>query len=68
MQYLLVYTSNTASLVGGDFTTNAHGLRFSRKFGFGALDAEAMVTRARSWIPVPRQVEENLPEIPAMRR
>ena len=32
----------------------------SRKFGFGVMDAEAMVTRARHWINVPPQLEESV--------
>ena len=55
MQYLLAYTSNRDSLTGGDWATNGAGLRVSHKFGFGAIDAEAMVTRARHWISVPEQ-------------
>ena len=39
----------------GDWFTNGGGLKVSPKFGFGALDAEAMVTRARRWINVPSQ-------------
>ena len=35
--------------------TNGAGLKFSHNFGFGAIDAEAMVTRARHWINVPSQ-------------
>ena len=57
MQYLLAYTSNRDSLTGGDWATNGAGLRVSHKFGFGAIDAEAMVTRARHWISVPEQQE-----------
>ena len=57
MQYLIAYTSNRDSLTGGDWATNGAGLRVSHKFGFGAIDAEAMVTRARHWISVPEQQE-----------
>ena len=39
--------------------TNAAGLQFSHQFGFGAIDAEAMVTRARRWINVPEQLTES---------
>ena len=53
MQYLVVYTSDTSSLVGGAWQTNGAGLNVSHKFGFGAIDAEAMVTRARTWTSVP---------------
>lgn len=35
--------------------TNGAGIRVSSQFGFGVIDAEAMVTRAREWINVPPQ-------------
>jgi hypothetical protein len=53
VKYLIAYTSNRDKLVGGDWITNGGGLKVSPKFGFGAIDAEAMVTRARRWINVP---------------
>ena len=55
VQYLIVYTSDTTKLKGGEWTTNGAGLRVSSQFGFGAIDAEAIVTRARNWINVPVQ-------------
>ena len=55
VQYLVVYTSNYSPLKSGGWKTNGAGLKFSHKFGFGAVDAEAMVTRARNWISVPAQ-------------
>ena len=55
VQYLIAYTSDRDSLVGGEWSTNGAGLKVSHKFGFGAVDAEAMVTRARRWINVPEQ-------------
>jgi len=55
VQYLIAYTSNPDILSGGDWVTNGAGLRVSSQFGFGALDAEALVTRARRWITVPEQ-------------
>ena len=58
IQYLFAYTSNPTSLVNGEWTTNGAGLSVSQKFGFGAIDAEAMVTRARRWIIVPEQITE----------
>ncbi len=60
IQYLTAYTSNRDILVDGQWTTNAAGLRVSHKFGFGAIDAEAMVTRARHWVNVPEQEMENV--------
>ena len=55
VQYLIVYTSNPNYLVNGDWRTNGAGLRVSHKHGFGAIDAEAMVTKAKRWISVPPQ-------------
>ena len=56
VQYLIAYTSNPNDLVNGDWRVNGAGLRVSHKHGFGAIDAEAMVTRAKRWINVPPQV------------
>ena len=54
--YLIAYTSNPDILTGDDWVTNGAGLRVSHHFGFGAIDAEAMVTRARHW----RHIEQQL--------
>ena len=56
--YLVVFTSNPSITTGGSYTTNGAGVRFSRQFGFGVLDTEAMVARARNWISVPPQIED----------
>lgn len=56
VQYLLAYTSNPSTLKDGDFQLNGGGLNVSHKYGFGALDVEAMVTRAKRWINVPHQL------------
>ena len=48
-----MYTSDTTQLEGGEWITNGAGLNVSSQFGFGAIDAEAMVTRAKNWINVP---------------
>lgn len=55
VQYLIAYTSDTSLLVKGDWVTNGGGMRVSQLFGFGAVDVEAMVTRAKRWTPVPPQ-------------
>ena len=60
MQYLLVYTCNTDPLTDREWTVNGAGRKISLKFGFGAIDAEAFVTRARNWITVPPQISETL--------
>ena len=48
VQYLIAYTSDSSQLVG-DWIINGGGLRVSPQFGFGAIDAEAYVNRARHW-------------------
>ncbi|XP_064404069.1 neuroendocrine convertase 2-like isoform X2 [Halichondria panicea] len=60
VQYLLVYTSNTDPLTDGEWTVNGAGRKISLKFGFGAIDAEAFVTRARNWTTVPPQISQTL--------
>ena len=60
VQYLIVYTSDPTPLLSRtpDAFTNGAGLRVSHQFGFGAIDAEAMVTRARRWTNVPTQQQD----------
>ena len=60
MQYLLVYTSNTNRLVNGEWITNGAGRLVSHKFGFGAIDAEAIISRGRHWINVPPQLSQSV--------
>ena len=60
VQYLIVYTSNPNDLANGDWRVNGGGLRVSHKHGFGAIDAEAMVTRAKKWISVPPQTTSTI--------
>ena len=60
VQYLLVYTSNPQLTNNTMITVNGAGLVVSRQFGFGVLDAEALVTRARHWISVPPQLEDEV--------
>ena len=58
VQYLIAYTANRNNLVDGDWVTNGGGLRVSHKFGFGAIDAEAIVSRGRHWTRVPAQLSQ----------
>ena len=60
IQYLIAYSSNPDILTGDDWVTNGGGLRVSHYFGFGAIDAEAMVTRAKNWTNVPEQHTETV--------
>jgi subtilisin family serine protease len=51
IQYLFVYTSTYKNLqIEPD--TNGAGLKYSSQFGFGAVNAEEFVNRARYWTPV----------------
>ena len=58
VQYLVAYASNPDNLLAltDDEFVNGAGLTVSHHFGFGAIDAEAMVTRARKWTNVPSQI------------
>ena len=63
VQYLIVYTANPQLTNGTDTEINGAGLAVSRQYGFGVMDAEAMVTRARHWINVPPQMNDTLTPI-----
>eukprot|EP00731_Ephydatia_muelleri_P020886 Em0013g613a len=60
IQYLIVYTANPNILSSTGWATNGAGRRFHLNFGFGAIDTEAMVTRARRWITVPAQMTSSV--------
>lgn len=55
VQHLLVKTSRPLHLRADDWKTNAAGLRVSHLYGFGLVDAEAMVREASKWRTVPPQ-------------
>ena len=59
MQYLIAYTANP-NLTAGPVTRNGAGLAVSRQFGFGVMDAEAMVIAAKDWVNVPEQIIDPL--------
>lgn len=54
-QHIVVRTSNPAGLKAGDWKTNGIGRNVSHSFGYGLLDAGAMVKLARVWRSVPPQ-------------
>lgn len=56
VQYTIVYSSNPSLTQDGDWITNGAGLKASLKYGFGVMDATALVNRARHWINVPQQI------------
>ncbi|KAI1889765.1 hypothetical protein AGOR_G00166300 [Albula goreensis] len=52
MQHLVVRTSHPAHLSTADWRTNGVGRRVSHSYGYGLLDASAMVALARNWTNV----------------
>ncbi|KAF7648556.1 hypothetical protein LDENG_00155090 [Lucifuga dentata] len=55
VQHLLVKTSRPVHLKADDWKTNAAGHRVSHLYGFGLVDAEAMVVEAKNWRRIPPQ-------------
>ncbi|KAH8303711.1 hypothetical protein KR018_001969, partial [Drosophila ironensis] len=56
MQYLVVYTSRPAPLEKeAGWTLNGVKRKYSHKFGYGLMDAGAMVALAEQWTSVPPQ-------------
>uniref|UniRef100_A0A8C6MHF3 Furin (paired basic amino acid cleaving enzyme) b n=1 Tax=Nothobranchius furzeri TaxID=105023 RepID=A0A8C6MHF3_NOTFU len=49
MQHLVVRTSLPGHLIAGDWKTNGVGRRVSHSYGYGLLDAGAMVVLAQNW-------------------
>ncbi len=60
MQYLLVYTSNPIYPHDDHWSTNGAGRKVSHLYGFGMIDATALVNRARNWITVPPRANYTL--------
>ncbi|XP_025068263.1 furin isoform X2 [Alligator sinensis] len=52
MQHLVVRTSKPAHLNANDWVTNGVGRKVSHSYGYGLLDAGAMVSLARNWTSV----------------
>ncbi|KAM8804656.1 furin [Eudromia elegans] len=52
MQHLVVQTSKPAHLNANDWITNGVGRKVSHSYGYGLLDAGAMVTLAKNWTSV----------------
>ena len=50
VQHLVVRSSSSVPLADNPgWQTNAAGRRFNSRFGFGLMDAEAMVGEAKRW-------------------
>ena len=55
LQHIVVITSKPDKLHADDWTTNSLGRKVSNWFGYGILDAAALVSTARNWKTVPTQ-------------
>ncbi|KAK6631280.1 hypothetical protein RUM44_005806 [Polyplax serrata] len=55
MQHIVVRTAKPANLKSSDWKVNGVGRNVSHSFGYGLMDATAMVRLARSWKTVPEQ-------------
>ncbi|XP_066585085.1 furin-like protease 1 isoform X3 [Prorops nasuta] len=55
MQHIVVRTAKPANLKAPDWVTNGVGRNVSHSFGYGLMDATAMVHLARKWRTVPEQ-------------
>lgn len=55
MQHLVVQTANPGNLQASDWRVNGVGKKVSHSFGYGLMDAQAMVQLAKEWITVPSQ-------------
>ncbi|XP_043503408.1 furin-like protease 1 isoform X3 [Polistes fuscatus] len=55
MQHIVVRTAKPANLKAPDWVTNGVGRNVSHSFGYGLMDATAMVRLARRWRRVPEQ-------------
>ncbi|XP_019410471.1 PREDICTED: proprotein convertase subtilisin/kexin type 5 isoform X4 [Crocodylus porosus] len=55
VQHIIVRTSRAGHLNANDWKTNAAGYKVSHLYGFGLMDAEAMVIEAEKWTRVPQQ-------------
>ncbi|GFR96257.1 proprotein convertase subtilisin/kexin type 6 [Elysia marginata] len=55
VQHIVVETAKDYSLNADDWMSNGVGKKVSHSFGFGLMDAGAMVSMARNWTTVPEQ-------------
>ncbi|XP_034948882.1 furin-like protease 1 [Chelonus insularis] len=55
MQHIVVRTAKPANLIATDWVTNGVGRNVSHSFGYGLMDAAAMVQLAKKWQTVPEQ-------------
>ncbi|XP_037816406.1 furin-like protease 1 isoform X2 [Lucilia sericata] len=65
LQHIVVRTAKPANLIDPNWSKNGVGRRVSHSFGYGLMDASAMVRLARNWKTVPEQqrCEINAPHV-----
>lgn len=68
VQHLIAYSSNNDVPRSDDWVQNSAGLWVSSYFGFGLMDAAAMVKYSGLWRTVPRQIKCEIPQPRANRR
>jgi len=55
VQHIMVRTAKQLNLEAPDWQLNGVGRQVSHRYGYGLMDAQAMVEMSRSWISVPAQ-------------
>ena len=55
MQHLVVQTSKRQKLKAPDWATNGVGREYSHRYGYGLMDAGALVEKAKNWETMPPQ-------------
>ena len=55
MQHIVVRTARPENLLTDDWQTNGVGRNVSHRFGYGMMDAFAMVKLAKNWVNVAPQ-------------
>lgn len=62
VQHLIAHSSNSDVPRSGDWMKNSAGMWVSSYFGFGLMDAAALVNYSRSWHTVPEQIKCKITE------
>ena len=55
IQHIIVETSKPANLSSSDWQLNGANHKVSHSFGYGMMDASAMIDLAKTWTNVPHQ-------------
>jgi len=60
VQHITVRNAQVANLKATDWRVNALGRNYSHSFGYGVMDASAMVKMAQTWTLVPQKYSANV--------